>query len=200
MRQTLEYNENNHFFVLNGNCIQLGTFNDVRNSEVSKSESMEIVFNFKNAEKNVFLELKYTLKEDGKDDSCAIVDELIINSNWYFRNRGEFTSKTVQIKSEQQGYKEHFIDAKKSYPAPSNVIQRFPFLFFQPNKDRTEKQRVSDIFNTFQVHYIAADRIGPQNFFVKSNLDKFVNVGPKGEYTANVLAKRRKNLVNKQLY
>lgn len=109
MRQTLEYNENNDFFILNGNCIQLGTFNDLRNSEVSKSEAIEMVFNFENAEKNVGLELKYILEEDGKDDSRALVNEINIKSNWYFWNRKEFTSKTIEIKQEQQRYKEHFI-------------------------------------------------------------------------------------------
>ena len=57
-----------------------------------------------------------------------------------------------------------------------------------------------ELVNHFRnVHYIAADRIGPQEFYMKSTLPKFINVGTKGEYVANVLLQKKSELVNDAL-
>lgn len=48
-------------------------------------------------------------------------------------------------------------------------------------------------------HYIAADRIGPQEFYLKSTLPEFINVGTKGEYVANVLFQKKNDLVDEKL-
>ena len=48
-----------------------------------------------------------------------------------------------------------------------------------------------DISKLKNIHYIAADRVGPQEFYLKSTLPSFVNVGTKGEYVANVLLQKR---------
>jgi predicted ATPase len=47
-----------------------------------------------------------------------------------------------------------------------------------------------------RIHYIAADRIGPQEFYLKSTLPAFINVGTKGEFVANVLLQKRNELVH----
>jgi len=49
------------------------------------------------------------------------------------------------------------------------------------------------------IHYIAADRIGPQEFYLKSTLPEFINVGTKGEYVANVLFQKLNDLVDDKL-
>lgn len=57
-----------------------------------------------------------------------------------------------------------------------------------------------EIANLFRnIHYIAADRIGPQEFYLKSTLPKFINVGTKGEFVANVLLQKKSELVNDAL-
>lgn len=45
------------------------------------------------------------------------------------------------------------------------------------------------------IHYIAADRVGPQEFYIKSTLPRFTSVGTKGEYLGNVLYQKKSQLV-----
>ncbi|WP_243349589.1 DUF3696 domain-containing protein [Parabacteroides sp. FAFU027] len=57
-----------------------------------------------------------------------------------------------------------------------------------------------DVMTEFkQVHYIAADRIGPQEFYIKSTLPRFISVGSKGEYLGNVLYQKKVQLVHESL-
>lgn len=51
-----------------------------------------------------------------------------------------------------------------------------------------------------QVHYIAADRLGPMKYHEKVNFDSFINVGPRGQFTINVLAKFENESVDDNLY
>ncbi|MBU9952240.1 MULTISPECIES: DUF3696 domain-containing protein [Bacteroides] len=54
-----------------------------------------------------------------------------------------------------------------------------------------------DITTEFQhVHYIAADRVGPQEFYIKTTLPRFVSVGTRGEYLGNILYQKKAQLVN----
>lgn len=55
------------------------------------------------------------------------------------------------------------------------------------------------IFNLNKIHYISADRLGPQDFYFKSTLPKFPNVGLRGELTGNLLYRKKDQLVNDKL-
>ncbi|CCK78341.1 uncharacterized protein TOL2_C01710 [Desulfobacula toluolica Tol2] len=58
----------------------------------------------------------------------------------------------------------------------------------------------SEILNDFKnIHYIAADRIGPQEFYLKSTLPEFINVGTKGEFVGNVLLQKKSDLIHDNL-
>jgi len=58
----------------------------------------------------------------------------------------------------------------------------------------------SDILADFRnIHYVAADRVGPQEFYLKSTLPKFINVGTKGEFVANVLLQKKEDIVHDYL-
>lgn len=61
-------------------------------------------------------------------------------------------------------------------------------LVSKPTKELIEQYR--------RMHYIAADRVGPQEFYLKSSLSKFVNVGTKGEWVANVLLHKKSDLID----
>jgi predicted ATPase len=53
---------------------------------------------------------------------------------------------------------------------------------------------------TFEkIHYISADRIGPQELYEKAVLPKFVHVDAIGKFTVNLLDKMRDQLVNEKL-
>jgi predicted ATPase len=128
MRQSIEHDKNTTQILLNGSCVNLGNFNDIRNSRTSKNEP--IIFEYDYKEK---IKLKYFLKENPIDNMSVNIDKMM-----------------------------------------------------------------EDNFN--KIHYISADRVGPQEFYSKSNLTKFPNVGAKGELTANILYKKKDDLVNNKLY
>jgi predicted ATPase len=46
-----------------------------------------------------------------------------------------------------------------------------------------------------KIHYISADRIGPQDYYLRQSFAEFPNVGRKGEFTANVLSRKREDSV-----
>ncbi len=62
-------------------------------------------------------------------------------------------------------------------------------------------ERISiDVLSDFRnIHYIAADRVGPQEFYVKSTLPKFINVGTKGEFVGNVLLQKKDDPIFEKL-
>ena len=115
--------------LLNGECVNLGNFDDIRNIALSKQ--ITLIYNLIDGG-----EASIVVGEDGIDNMIAkIID--------------------------------------------GNNIQNL---------------------NIFQnTHYIAADRIGPQEFYIKSTIAKFLNVGTKGEFTGNVLLQKKTDLVNETL-
>jgi predicted ATPase len=50
------------------------------------------------------------------------------------------------------------------------------------------------------IHYVSADRIGPKPYYDKNTPSDFINVGSRGEYTANVLYIKEKEIVYDSLY
>lgn len=126
-RQSIEKQEKLEKILFNGSCVNLGTFGDVRNKNISIEE--KIVYNI------TFDDSIYSI-EISKDD----IDDMagIINSDIN-------TSKLNSFKN---------------------------------------------------IHYIAADRIGPQEFYFKSTLPNFITVGTKGEFIGNVLLQKKEYAVN----
>lgn len=133
MRQSIEHNENPTQILLNGSCVNLGNFNDIRNSNTSTKESIIFEYDFYQEKFNT----KYYLVENIEDNMSVNID----NTRSFQNARFDFS----------------------------------------------------------KIHYISADRFGPQEFYLKSNLTTFPNVGVKGELTANVLYKKQDDLVNDKL-
>lgn len=142
MRQSIEHNENPTQILLNGSCVNLGNFNDIRNSSTSTKESIIFEYDFYQEKLNT----KYYLVENIEDNMSVNIEEKMTGSS---RN-DSFDSR-------------------------------------------------NDSFDFSKIHYISADRFGPQEFYLKSNLTTFPNVGVKGELTANVLDKQKDYLVNDKL-
>ena len=63
-----------------------------------------------------------------------------------------------------------------------------------------DKRYIKKIFQS--IHYVSADRLGPQMFMEKHDLPDFLNVGRRGEFTFEILAQAQalELSVNKILY
>lgn len=202
MRQSIDY----HFFVdkiiLNGNCVKLGNFEDIRNSDISRDENIILKYRFtyffiddKNSQyvNKIQLKIEYILEENEDDNKVANIRHCL------------FISPQLQI------------DACKAEPVytpednSNNLMNLFPISKIEElrkNKqiDEIQNEILGEIlydeklFSFFKnIHYISADRIGPQDFYLQGHLSDFINVGARGENTINLLDKLRDYSVNEEL-
>jgi predicted ATPase len=148
MRQSVEHDTFIKKLILNGNCVNLGSFDDVKNRE--NSQDKEIVFYF----------------------SSTIFD--------YEKKADEYIEKPFSF-----SYKFYREENDDMCLRIDSICAESEFFYFD-----------TSFLNT---HFISADRIGPQEFYLKSNLPEFINVGTKGEFTVNLLDKLAEQLVNESL-
>lgn len=159
--------------TLNGRHINLGNFDDVKNSETPRSE--DIIINIKIGD---LLNGIYRFRENENDELTALLNEANIE---YKQNESIDTANSILdsiisiIKSNSEINKETI---------PISV----PQLVFN--------------YVLSKIHYISADRLGPVKYVDKTTFEnsEFISVGPKGEHTINILAKPNLPLVNESLY
>ncbi len=169
MRQSIEHSEVTTQILLNGSCVRLGNFVDVRNSNISRDEPIVLIFYFDNNDDRC---IEYLLRENLDDDLVAEISKInLCNQKEYLKVDDIYWSKTDKVD--------------------------YSLKNLMPNDNSTTL--VDQSFNFSNIHYISADRIGPQEFYSKSTLKNFPNVGAKGEFTINLLYKKGNDLVNEYL-
>ncbi len=171
MRQSIEDDRYTTRLVLNGSCVNLGNFDDVRNREVSANEPM--VFEF-SASGDSTHSIRYHFDHNYPSDDMSIsISRVTKDDDVIF----DWTDSLLGIKSlERFLYKLEALE------------KRWP-MFYQ-----------EDLYFMFEeTHFISADRIGPQDSYQKVALPKFTHVGAKGEFTVNLLNKMRDEWVAETL-
>jgi predicted ATPase len=230
MRQSIEHNDSGSQIVLNGSCVNLGSFTDIKNSSVSRNESIKFIYFYEdqhklnpNQEDIVKLHgcAEYDFKENSEDDMVAQIskitfcDQGIINFNNVLSDY-EFTGVYKKIEDSnifnlnrfesnevQRGLYDLQNNEKKDSCGLLNLLPFFSgkYDFYHPKNDTL----VLDVFSLhkslhfYKIHYISADRLGPQEFYSKATLNKFPNAGSKGEFTVNLLYKNKEYLINENL-
>jgi len=233
MRQSIEHNNNGSQLVLNGSCVNLGSFNEIRNSNVSREESIIFKYLYEDigelTENNRFKIVgcaQYSFEENYQDDMVAQISRIEFKHNIVedFDNidshkdgSTSYKMNAVYQKSNQSSIPNKFEFDKSMYEYISDIpeeekhkgycllLNLLPSLVVLASEKPTGTHINIDLLDVYQslhfnkIHYISADRIGPQEFYLKSTLTKFPNVGSKGEFTANLLHKNKDYLVNDQL-
>lgn len=171
MRQSIEHNEDTDQLILNGNCIQLGAFNDIKNSYTPKEIPVEFLFAITDINREI--SFNYTLAHNENDDFIGDIREVKIN----FDN--SYSKEKILGKNNIFGFKKLIPEESPGRPIINEKDMPIDFL---------------------RIHYIAADRLGPQKYYEKKTMGKFINVGARGENIANVLHLKSEHIVNKQLY
>lgn len=224
MRQSIDHNENTDQILLNGSCVSLNSFNDVRNINNSRNEHIVFKYyinsNTNNFELKLQGNLEYCLNENLNDDMVA----QIVKINFF--GRIELDNESILPPGASSYYD---IDVIYNYTY-NDLLKKFIFEYtshsFDSKKNEKEIERISyniddlipksdfPIWRGFEslgsiflseslkfnhIHYISADRLGPQEYYLKSTINKFPNVGAKGEFTVNILYKKRDDLVNDKL-
>lgn len=164
MRQSPEHSHTTKQIVFNGSCVKLGRFEDVRSSLISRSEPIKLHFYFE--KDNNTLNLNYSLSENANDDMVADIFELTVVA--------EFNGQKISF--------------PYTLGQPGSILYN---LLPTPPEQTNFITFVKDVVRFTKIHYISADRIGPQDYYPKQSFSEFPNVGHKGEYTANILSKKR---------
>lgn len=128
---------------IKGELINLGNFNDIKNSETPRGENIQFNFTFS----EIIDEIKIKLENsDEQFNISEIIDEIKIE---YTENPDD--SLYANLVKAQYNIE---VLSKKLKP----------------------------------IHFVSADRLGPVNYVEKTTLPAFINVGPRGEHTINILA------------
>lgn len=169
MRQSIEYDERTRKLILNGNCLNLGTFDEIRNTGTSREKPIYFNYFYDNTTDEITTtqgSINYSFVEDKNDDLVVALTKVEIKENFY--------SPLEKHKNSNTSHK---------------IVNYNPTIL----QSSTTRVKFSAI------HYISADRIGPQDFYLRSTLSKFPNVGLKGEQTVNLLHRMKDELINEQL-
>jgi predicted ATPase len=180
IKQSAEHNEYTNRVVLNGNCVNLGSFEDIKHWQNSVSE--DVVFDFLFFNKKIHFSFK---QNDLQGRNLLIAD--IDDQDLGFENMQESLKK--------MGY-----SIEESFHETQKIINNDPSkeaMFLEMGKNMARNHTLS-IFT--KIHYIAADRIGAQEYFEISNLSKFISVDKKGENAATVLLEFKEQLIDEKLY
>lgn len=231
MKQSIEHDIYTSELLLNGSCINLGSFDDVRNRDVPQNQPVTIEFglntgvfksginyelNFKDTADDTSLNIsKITVKQHdisekplGKEEKEHVLNQ----KNGEFYQLDLETNDVVSvprifrlIKLTPYDFKtgDEKIDRNKIKPILSDdtnasltyhmeFVNNFDYFSF----DEKDNQ---DNLNFERIHFISADRIGPQEIYLKSTLSKFPNVGTRGEFAVNLLDKLAEQSVNETL-
>lgn len=199
MRQSIEYDNRTNKLILNGNCLNLGRFDEIRNTGTSREKP--IYFNYfydytiENIAATITMQgsINYSFVEDMKDDLVATLTEIEIKGNTFLSsiNNRRYYHKVFKDNPTILQFFSDWVDFSSiDYTELSKILKYEPTIL----------QSTATWVNFSAIHYISADRIGPQDFYLKSTLPKFPNVGLKGEQTVNLLHRMKDELINDKLY
>jgi len=213
MRQSIEHNPYTTELILNGSCVKLGSFDDVRNREISKKNPIYLEYFYRDDhEKKNKLSMSYHLEPE-VDEMSLTIPKIAICLH-YLNKKGEEEKVDKHILyNPEVGLR---ILEGKDFTLAYNGKN---MLEFDPNSMRifelnnpdlgyiAKREKPNEILdygfefnsNMDNIHFVSADRIGPQEFYLKSTLSKFRHVGTKGEFAVNLLDKLDQELVDETL-
>jgi len=218
MRQSMEHNTYTHQLVLNDpDGVNLGSFSDVKNQEISITEPIYFEFSIENEHsKNT---IRYCLKYLEPEPTVLYIQEITLQPRAFVKpdfsptycfcypiNNGN--ESIYQIRDDDK--KNNYVRLYKLTPhVPSlfftNEMPNYPIEAWQSNSSLAigtffyigePRLQSGDDLNLEKIHYVSADRIGPRSLH-KPKI--FQHVGARGENTVYLLYKMAEELVNKQL-
>jgi predicted ATPase len=188
MKQSIEHNVSTNQIIFNGNCVNIGSFQDVKNRVVSQSIPIVFRFSFKANELNFCL--SYLLIKNENDEMIANIDRII----------GDGLYKNEKFRFVIQRGKNGNYSLTNSYNNRESINISSLFNLYIPRVDDTYVwDEIGRNFYFSKIHYVSADRIGPREFYPKASFPEFPTVGSKGEFTVNILYKKKNDLVYKEL-
>jgi len=193
-KQSIEVNEFTTKLYLSGDCVDLGIYQDIQNNRTIGSKpiiiNFELPVNLEGDEDESFTlgRLRYFFKEDNNDD-------MVLSLNQIFLTAKEIREHQIYPKISVENEEGDKIFGSNQY------IKKFlpetkPHI---PGIEINIKYLLTSI-SFDKIHYLTADRLGPQEYHLKKSLSIFPTVGVKGENVVNILLKKGDELVNDLVY
>ncbi len=206
-RQSIEHNPDSTLLILNGSCVQLGSFDEVKNSETPNETRIEIGFTSTAlAQDTVVFSLRIPITFVPNNERSLIPTSLEITSNIEFTLSEGGNERIEPTQKYTFGFATPAFD-RAYWKLQNNASYRTQAKNFLPttvlnyvSEGKSRTQYIPDIIPINRIHYIAADRIGPKVSYEQNNIDSFINTGAKGENTATALLLLQNKIVDKKLY
>jgi predicted ATPase len=227
MRQSIEHNENTTELILNGNCVHLGTWEDVKNKDEESNKEVRISLNFTNSLNNTHIKNTYLLLPQTEfiykckisrcileysDSKDIYIEELIYHNEYVMKSqsiRQDFINeinKDDEVIYSSNG--EKFIKASIKF---ENLFPKLHNITENNHRNKFGRHNSFDVFDSyiyffydffFHYHYISADRIGARDFYEKDLTlnHKFVTVEKTGKNVLDVIAHYKTREVNFGFY
>jgi predicted ATPase len=192
-KQTVEHDVNATALLLNGDYVKLGTFQDVKNSDTSINKPILIEFGF---ETPVYDDT--TEGEELEMGQFVFSYELISEENTNFEliaNSIEVACLNFDISPKKPRFENKGNGTFFRNDALQNGMNLFLWdfvpsdIFYFKDNSPDGFLEVYDFFNFSAIHFVSADRLGPQEYYPKFSLKDFLEVGKRGEKTLDVLDK-----------
>jgi predicted ATPase len=190
MRQSIEHSHTTNQIVLNGKCINLNSFNEVRNTNTSRNENVKFKYYYNNLpiEKSTYTLsgfVEYTLFENVEDDMVAQIKSIEFDDNVCLLNTSEecteykirelYNYTNTDLYNIKFDYNRVFSISRSNTLEESKgssiIMDLIPVNHFH-QVDKNSHQEIDFSFlNSFlnfsRIHYISADRLGPQDSYFK---------------------------------
>lgn len=173
---------------------------------------------FKCGKINLFAGINGRGKSTALQVLLLIAQSLNISRNWEYLhlkgeniNLGEYSDIKNSFSARSKDIRiDITIDGDITIPIKGNEDERSSYRIkiqnpYEIKAHLGENWEAEDILNMLKnVHYVSADRLGPQLFMEKVDLPEFVHVGKRGEYCFEVLTQSKTNrldiIPSKELY
>lgn len=195
--QSLEINPSTTELFLNGSCVQLGNYEDIKNSNTPNDEPIEIQYQIHpqifedNQDDNLLIDLKYTLEENSRDEMILKIKE--VSYELSYRTKEDlvrYCEETLKLPAQE----------KYDLLMPDKLFKRLSGDIIKIDQKTIKSSYIDIIKESLSfIHYISANRIGFRDFCLKEPVGHFSTVGANGENTINLLSEKAESLVNPQL-
>ena len=171
MKQSPDHDRTTNKIILNGNNVKLGSYKDVKNIE--SNENIEFTFKYQD------FFIKYSLMPNESDPMVADI-ESVESANYddnfklHLQRNGNYFSAKFNENNKESEFNAYLHD-----------------LFISGTTLVEEKlgtcEAIREKLNFSKIHYVSADRIGPQLYYQEKSIKDFPSVGSLGEDTINAL-------------
>lgn len=185
-KQSIDHNPLIYNLLLNGNCVRLGSFNDVKNSHTPNRTPISLTFAVNQGK------FKYIFKENETDERTLKFQEFLYSHET--ESIGFNEDKAIIYKSLNSTFQVGKLNNNHGIfdsflPHQLQLVELFSIWNPQPSKKWWETLYSLSFHN---LYYVSADRLGPQEFYEKIDMND-LRVGKKGEFVAQVLANAQKS-------